>query len=93
MTEQTPGRELIERIRRAQERVDAYSYRPTTDDIRDAAARNLGPGAFDAWLAAHDREVAAAAWWEGAEAQWKHRPVGNRVLESENPHREGRTDA
>jgi len=45
------------------------------------------------WLAEHDREVAAAAWWAGAQAQWAHRPVGNRIPPTENPHREGRTDA
>lgn len=35
------------------------------------------------------RERDAEVWWEGATAQWEHRPIGNRVLESENPHRAG----
>ena len=48
---------------------------------RDAADRVLASD----WLAG----VKAAAWWEGVNDQWKHRPVGNRVLESQNPHRKG----
>ena len=48
------------------------------------------------WMAVHAavpadtlREVKAEAWWEGVNHQWKHRPIGNRVLEFENPYREG----
>ncbi|WP_066041938.1 hypothetical protein [Herbiconiux solani] len=33
--------------------------------------------------------VKAEAWWAGVTAQWEHRPIGNRVLESENPYRAG----
>lgn len=33
-------------------------------------------------LALHDAEV----WWQGVTAQWEHRPVGNRLLESRNPY-------
>lgn len=33
------------------------------------------------------RDVRAKAWWEGVEWQWKHRPVGNRAPETENPYR------
>lgn len=32
-------------------------------------------------------EALARAWWEGANAQWKHRPIGNRIPETENPYR------
>ena len=28
----------------------------------------------------------AAAWWRGVSHQWKHRPIGNRVAEAENPY-------
>lgn len=38
---------------------------------------------FDRWLKAHD----AAKWDEGMSAQWKHRPIGNRMVESANPYR------
>lgn len=31
-------------------------------------------------------DLRAEAWWEGAQAQWKHRPIGNRIPETENPH-------
>jgi hypothetical protein len=39
------------------------------------------------------REVAAKTWWQGVNAQWKHRPIGNRVLDISNPYRtEGKTE-
>lgn len=38
-------------------------------------------------LREHDAKVKADAWWEGVNDQWKHRPVGNRVLEHANPYR------
>lgn len=25
-------------------------------------------------------------WWQGVNAQWKHRPIGNRLPEAENPY-------
>lgn len=87
MTEYTPSMEEIRGI------YAAYGYggnRPHDGQhqgIREWRAE------FDRWLAAHDREVAAAAWWEGVQAQWKHRPLGNRLLPAVNPYREGRTDA
>ncbi len=34
-------------------------------------------------LAARDAEK----WWHGVNDQWKHRPIGNRMLEQENPYR------
>jgi len=27
------------------------------------------------------------AWWNGVSDQWKHRPVGNRLPDTENPYR------
>lgn len=44
------------------------------------------------WLAKVKREAAAEAWWEGVNDQWKHRPIGNRVLETDNPHRKQVTE-
>lgn len=35
----------------------------------------------------YDRDDLASAWWDGAQAQWKHRPIGNRIPETENPYR------
>lgn len=26
-------------------------------------------------------------WWQGVNAQWKHRPIGNRLPETDNPYR------
>lgn len=36
-------------------------------------------------LAARDAEK----WWEGVTAQWEHRPIGNRIPETENPYQAG----
>lgn len=33
-------------------------------------------------------QVTAEAWWRGVNDQWKHRPIGNRMLESKNPYKE-----
>lgn len=75
-------------------------YTPTTDEVREAWAdsrwdpfgeRKWSDHAaeFDRFLAAHDREVAARAWDEGAEAgrlnTYEHRPG----REMRNPYREG----
>ena len=61
-------------------------YVPTTDEVRrqwagsvdeygtwDGQALTAGDAevAFDAWLAAHDREVAARAWDEGVECAFQ----------------------
>lgn len=53
--------------------------RPSTGQDTDSV---LAP---DSTLRARDAEK----WWEGVTAQWQHRPLGNRVLESECPYREG----
>lgn len=37
--------------------------------------------------------TACIAWWEGVNDQWKHRPIGNRILETACPYpRSGATD-
>lgn len=38
------------------------------------------------WISRPSDEALAKAWWEGVNAQWKHRPTGNRILEAENPY-------
>lgn len=73
-------------------------YTPTTDEVREAFRAAVlhpddldlddAPGqAFDRWLAAHDREVAAKAWGEGAEQGYDDCENGRE--EMRNPHREG----
>lgn len=70
----------------------ADEFTPTTEQVREAASLNgavaVEPDAFNRWLAAHDREVAARAWDEGREAgrinEHEHRPR-HRVS---NPYRE-----
>lgn len=48
-------------------------YTPTTAEHRRLIEDAYGSGAataFDRWLAAHDREVAAKAWGEGFDAAY-----------------------
>ncbi len=49
-----------------------------------------------ATLSTQDAEVARAAaekaWWEGVNDQWKHRPIGVRLNEFDNPYRPSMRD-
>lgn len=64
-------------------------YTPTTEQVR-AFALGFGgmrsPEHWDNWLAAHDRETAARAWDEGAEAGYDDAEAGRE--EKCNPYRE-----
>lgn len=65
-------------------------YTPTTDDQMRLAfvlsiPRPESGGAWDRWLAAHDRKVAAKAWWQGVYA---HRDHTNGGPQPTNPYRE-----
>ena len=69
---------------------------PTIDKLLDIDWIATQDGVSDPWmviewlapaLAAHDAEVARKAWWEGVQHQWKHRPLGNRTPETDNPYR------
>lgn len=78
-------------------------YTPTLAEVRDAAgpdgATAIEEAAFDSWLVAHDREVAAAALeaassdWE-TRVRWEKPPVRGSVWLSRRAAaiREGRTD-
>lgn len=66
------------------------AFVPSTEQVRRAvevyACGVEGAGeAFDRW----HRDGLGRAWWEGVNAQWKHRPIGNRLIEFANPYREG----
>lgn len=62
-------------------------------DARDAYARDQARAVLTAALPhlAHAAEVARMAaekaWWEGVNDQWKHRPIGVRLNEFDNPYR------
>lgn len=44
------------------------------------------------WLAAEKAKWQAEAWWEGVNDQWKHRPIGARLIEFANPYENGSDD-
>lgn len=60
---------------------------PVSDRLVDTLARNPHQDANSQAPSEALAEFAAKIWWEGVQHQWKHRPVGNRVVESENPYR------
>lgn len=67
---------VIEQVRRWEQ-----EYADHGADMHDLRAVTETAPAVS--LALHDAEV----WWRGVTAQWEHRPVGNRLLESRNPYR------
>lgn len=67
--------------------------REAAQEATDREARRY-KAAIDNWKAiAADAETKIGdAWWEGVTAQWQHRPMGNRVLETDNPYRKQVTE-
>lgn len=78
------------------------TYTPTTEQVREGFAQDpvaeyynplinhaqYGRKAFDRWLEAHDREVAAKAWQEGyADCMDYHMSNGLKGAEA-NPYKE-----
>ena len=59
-------------------------YTPTTDEVREKYADDwdMDREEFDRWL----KTVLRAAYWEGVNDQWKHRPFGNRLPETSSPY-------
>lgn len=84
-------------------------YTPSTAEIREYVEVGGEPrpwmppepamdaaraAAFDRWLSAHDREVAARAWDEGLDAAARVLVLPERAVQPDNPYREnGQTNA